>query len=95
MFSDALLFGVNDVKEKILPPIALLHPYHSERIRVQRGVFTMFTNYVLPEKMEAMCKNRKMDVRNMEEQWFIQDCLKVIYIIDQHRVAKDLMLSSE
>lgn len=95
MYSDALPFEVNDVKRKILPPIAILHPYHSERIRVQRGAFTMFPNYVLSPKVEAMCKNRKMDVRNMEEQWFIQDCLKVIYIIDPHRVAKDLMLSGE
>lgn len=95
MYSDALPFEVNGIDDKILPPIALLHPYHSERIRAQRGVFTMFPNYVLSEEVEKMCKNRKVDIRNMEEQWYIRNCLKVIYIVDPHRVARELLLSGE
>lgn len=95
IYSDALPFEIQDPKMEILPPIALLHPYHSSRIRAQRGAFTMFPNYVITEKAEEMCRNRQKDIRSMEEQPYISDCLKVIYIVNPNQVAKELMLSGE
>lgn len=95
IYSDALPFEIYDPQMEILPPIALLHPYHSSRIRAQRGAFTMFPNYVVSGKAEKMCRYRHKDIRNMEEQPYISDCLKVIYIINPNQVAKELMLSGE
>lgn len=34
---------------RALPPLAIVHPYHSERIRAQRGVFTIFPFYAEQE----------------------------------------------
>lgn len=95
VYSDALPFEIQDPEMEILPPIALLHPYHSSRIRTQRGAFTMFPNYVVKGKAEQMCIKRHKDIRNMDEQPYISDCLKVIYIINPNQVAKELMLSGE
>lgn len=95
IYADALPFIIENPKMTILPPIALLHPYHSNRIRTQRGAFTMFPNYMAMGKAKELNKNRGIDVRFMEQQDYISDCLKVIYILDSHRVAKDLMISGE
>lgn len=95
MYSDGLPFPVEDITGDILPPIAILHPYHSERIRAQRGVFTMFPNYILNDKVEKFSKRRKIDIREMERQKYIEECLAVIYINDANTVAKELMISGE
>ena len=95
IYSDALPYEIQDPEKNILPPIALLHPYHSSRIRTQRGAFTMFPNYVVSGKAKQMCEHRHMDIRNMEEQSYIKDCLKVINVINPNQVAKELMLSGE
>ncbi len=95
IYSDAVPYSIETYDQEILPPIALLHPYHSNRIRTQRGAFTMFPNYFVEEQVEKKCKNRKRDIRNMEEQDYISDCLKVIYIINPHEIARELMISGE
>lgn len=98
MYSDALPVKISDYGKnggKILPPIALLHPYHSERIRAQRGAFTMFPNYVLEGKANAMLKYRKIDGRDMINQQYISDCLHVIYIHNAKNVAKTLLYGGE
>lgn len=95
IYSDAVPYSIETYDQEILPPMALLHPYHSNRIRTQRGAFTMFPNYFLEEGVEKKCKNRNRDIRNMEEQDYISGCLKVIYIINPHEIARELMLSGE
>lgn len=93
MYSDAIPYSIREGQEEFLPPIALLHPYHSERIRTQRGAFTMFPNYIVPDKAKDMYRNRKIDIRSMERQTLIRDCLKVIYILNPNRVAEDMLQS--
>lgn len=93
MYSDAVPYDIGDGRREFLPPIAILHPYHSERIRTQRGAFTMFPNYIVNDKAEDFYKNRDIDVRAMEWQALIQDCLKAIYILNPHRIAKDMVQS--
>ena len=58
IYADALPFIIENPKMTILPPIALLHPYHSNRIRTQRGAFTMFPNYMAMGKAKELNKNR-------------------------------------
>ena len=33
------------LEDRELPPLAVIQPYHSERIKAQRGVFTAFPFY--------------------------------------------------
>lgn len=37
-----------------LPPLAVIHPYHSQRIKMQRGVFTVFPYYIPDAKMKKI-----------------------------------------
>lgn len=93
MYSDALPYSIKDWKKPFLPPMAVLHPYHSERIRIQRGAFTMFPNYIVSEKAKNFYQNRKIDIRAMDQQAYIEDCLKVIYILNPDKMARELMQS--
>lgn len=93
MYFDTVPFHIREGHKEFLTPIALLHPYHSECIRTQRGAFTMFPNYIAPDKAKDMYKNRKIDIRSMERQTLIQDCLIVIYILNPNRVAEDMLQS--
>ncbi len=44
-----------------LAPLAIIHPYHSERIRAQQGVFTIFPNLITDkdEKLSSIADMRK------------------------------------
>ena len=33
------------LEDRKIPPLAVVHPYHSERIKAQKGVFTVFPFY--------------------------------------------------
>ncbi|MCM1124215.1 MAG: FRG domain-containing protein [Butyrivibrio sp.] len=94
-YTDALPISVKSEKEKILPPLAILHPYHSDRIRKQRGVFTVFPNYELDEPLVELLKKRKVDVREMERQSCINSLISKIRILNPRRVAKELLYSGE
>ncbi|MDR0489976.1 MAG: FRG domain-containing protein [Oscillospiraceae bacterium] len=63
----------------ILPPIAMLHPYHSERILAQRGVFTLFP---LPDKHGCS--------RPMEDVTDCADCLCEIRITDPDTLQREM-----
>lgn len=73
------------VKVDELPPLAIIHPYHSERIHEQKGAFTVFPYYneepkqdlyASPFAMENMIKTKK--------------CLDKIVIINPWEVAEEL-----
>ncbi len=95
MFSDAFPFVITDSSKTPIPPLAVLHPYHSERIRAQRGAFTIFPNYVLEGRSKDMAKYRGIDIRQMERQPYIWDCLRVIYILNPNKVAEELIFTGE
>ncbi len=92
-YSDALPFWVEDICN-ILPPLAILHQYQSERIRAQRGVFTIFPNYNLSPGVQRM-KNIGYDCRMLENQKNIENCLYKIRILNPNEVAKEILYSGE
>lgn len=94
-YTDALPVCIERENQEILPPLAILHPYHSERIRKQRGVFTIFPNYVFSERIQELYDKRNIDVRVMEYQKSVNPLLSRIYITDAQKVAKELLYAGE
>ena len=94
-YSDAFPADVKDGKYDVLPPLAVLQPYHSERIRAQRGAFTIFPNYTLSQNAKKLYDVAKHDVRKMENQINIQDCLVKINLLNPIKIARSLILSGE
>ena len=74
-----------------LPPLAIVHPYHSRRIQNQHGVFTVMPHY----KIEKEATGGIKDKRPMERQSLIRDCLCKIKIARPARVAKDMLTIGE
>lgn len=75
-----------------LPPLAIIHPYHSQRIRAQRGVFTVFPHYIPDHENEwsRMILNERPAIA-ME---YMKQCIPYLYkinILDPQRVAYELM----
>lgn len=95
LYADAVPYLVTNEKQCILPPIAVLHPYHSERIRKQRGVFTAFPNYVMEDRVKQYIVRRGKDIREMEKQSYIDSCLDEINIVAPGEVARELIYSGE
>ena len=81
-YSDGLSVDMN-----ALPPLAIVHPYHSHRIQVQHGVFTVSPYY----KIDGNKVNGPEDSRPMEFQPKIRDCLYKIRILRPASVAKELL----
>lgn len=94
LYTDALPFHIDDVC-KMLPPLAIIQPYHSERIRTQQGTFTVFPNYILSESLKKLSQRRNIDVREMDRQSDIEKCMCKIEVLDAHRIAKELLNSGE
>lgn len=92
-YNDALPVEIKSIC-KFLPPLAVLHQYQGERIRAQRGVFTVFPNYYLAPGMQRL-KKVGYDCRILENQSYIEDCLYEIRILDPVGVAQDLLFSGE
>lgn len=74
-----------------VPPLAIVHPYHSQRIRAQKGVFTVFPYYI-PGDMEKTIE--KMNVRfnpiAMEYMPKCQDCLYEIQLTNPGKIAEQM-----
>ena len=54
------------IKDKKLPPIAEIHPYHSERIRAQKGIFTVHPfheTYAVPMELLDDCSDVLFKIR--------------------------------
>lgn len=78
-----------------LPPLAIIHPYHSERIKSQQGVFTVFPHYIPNEEIEKM-KNiiGNYPAIGME---YMSQCIPYLYkiqIVNPERVAKELLVTN-
>lgn len=74
-----------------LPPLAIVHPYHSRRIQNQHGVFTVVPHYQIDQNQIGGI----FDKRPMERQLLIRDCLCRIKIARPAKVAKDLLTIGE
>lgn len=82
----------NTTSLELIPPLAILHPYQSERIRAQRGTFTVFPVYRESEKIKFY-KERNMDIRAMDINESIKDCLYCIRLFDPERLSKEILLT--
>lgn len=74
-----------------LPPLAIVHPYHSKRIQSQHGVFTVAPYYYI----QPGVRNGIQDKRPMERQQMIRDCLYQIRIACPSKVAEELLVIGE
>lgn len=92
-YEDALPVEVERLGQ-MLPPLAILHQYQSERIRAQRGVFTIFPNYSLGTVVTKY-KRAGYDCRILEHQSYVKDCLYEIRILHPQQVARELLNSGE
>lgn len=75
-----------------LPPLATIHPYHSERIKMQKGVFTVFPYYIPDEKMKRIRdKTGTYPSFGMEYMEQCIPCLQKIQIVDPEMTARELV----
>ena len=77
-----------------LPPLAVIHPYHSQRIKLQKGVFTVFPYYIPDKKMDSIkAKTNTYPSFGME---YMEQCNRYLYkiqILNPERVAEELMMT--
>lgn len=83
--------GIDTPAGEILPPLAIVHPYHSERIRAQQGVFTAVPYNNLNDA-QANMRKLGFDVLAMEHQVGMVDCIFEIRIVNVHEVSRELHL---
>ncbi len=77
-----------------LPPLAVIHPYHSQRIKMQKGVFTVFPYYIPDSYMNDIKKKRDMYPSFGME--YMKQCIPYLHqirIVNPERVAKELMMT--
>ena len=92
-YADSLPVEVGPYKNT-LPPLAALQPYHSERIRAQRGAFTIFPNYFMDSEAQQM-DAINMNILSVEMQKKLTDCFYCIRLCDPITIVKDLMRCGE
>ncbi|MCI8297133.1 MAG: FRG domain-containing protein [Lachnospiraceae bacterium] len=74
-----------------VPPLAIIHPYHSQRIRAQKGVFTVFPYYVLREQEEKVLNMKVgIDPIAMEYMPKCKEHLYEIRLTDPGRIAEEM-----
>lgn len=77
-----------------IPPLAIIHPYHSERIKMQKGVFTIFPYYIPDGCMEMVFKEHKYYPSiGMECMSKCIPYLHCIQITNPEKVARELLLT--
>lgn len=78
------------LNDRSIPPLAVVHPYHSERIKAQKGVFTVFPFYKENADDEKL---RKLGVNldAIDNNPLAQDCLKKIVINNPKDIAEELL----
>lgn len=82
------------VEQGVIPPLAIIHPYHSTRIKSQKGVFTVFPFYIPDNKYERI-KNilGKAPSISMEYMKICMPYLHKIQILNPQKVAEELLLT--
>lgn len=85
IYSDGYL-----LEDRKYPPLAIVEPYHSVRIRSQKGVFTAFPHYK-EQKFDAVLRKSGLDPNAMQRNAIVKKHLWRINIDDPERVAFDLI----
>jgi len=84
------------VKVEDLPPLAVVHPYHSSRIRQQKGAFTVFPHYMWRDDVEEFYKNSfNINSLAMDKQPGIEQAIYQIRIADPECMAIELLTSGK
>ena len=78
------------LSERKLPPLAVVHPYHSERIKAQHGVFTVFPFYSEKEKDDD-CREMGINPDAMENNAIAGSVLHQIIITNPKKIAYELI----
>lgn len=79
------------VEAGTVPPLSIVHPYHSDRIKAQKGVFTVFPYYI-PSKTEEEIQKRNLGFSPIAMEYMekCQDCLYEIQLLNPGRIAEQL-----
>lgn len=74
-----------------VPPLAIIHPYHSQRIRAQKGVFTIFPYYI-PEKLLQEIKDADINFNPIAMEYMpkCHDCLYEIQLTNPGKIAEQM-----
>ena len=87
IYSDGYL-----LEDRHLPPLSVVHPYHSERIRSQRGTFSVFPFY--KEAEHDICQRKHgFNIEGMEHNKLAQDCLYQVIIDNPQQIAAEAMIN--
>ena len=73
-----------------IPPLAVTLPYNSERIRAQKGVFTVFPQYQNETKLQNAAK-MGVHLDAMQNMTPINHCLHRIKLFNVDRIAYEMM----
>ena len=78
------------LKDRKIPPLAVVHPYHSERIKAQKGVFTVLPFY---EEHDGDEKLRKLGINpdGIDNNSLAKDSLVKIVINNPKDIAGELI----
>lgn len=77
-----------------LPPLAIIHPYHSQRIKMQRGVFTVFPYYIPDDTTEKI--KEILNIYPPIAMEYMEKCIPYLYkiqISNPQRVANELLMT--
>lgn len=78
------------LRDRKLPPLAVVHPYHSERIKEQKGVFTVFPFYE-EQEVDKKYRDMKTNPDAMENNALAEGCLHKIVFSKPQKIAYELL----
>lgn len=76
--------------QRELAPLCVVHPYHSERIKAQKGVFTVFPFYK-EQNMDALLRKNSVNPDAMERNPMTEGCLWQIQINNPQKIALEML----
>lgn len=80
------------LEDRDMPPLAVVHPYHSERIKAQKGVFTVFPFYK-EEPLDNAARKMAFNPDAMENNHIAKQCLYQIILSRPQKIAYELMIN--
>ena len=88
IYSDGYL-----LKNSELPPLAVVHPYHSERIKAQKGVFTVFPYCMFDDSDTGKLNDLKINPNSMSYNKIAQKSLHKIVLTRPQKIAGEVLLN--
>lgn len=89
IYSDGIILD-----DRQLSPLAIVHPFHSERIKSQKGVFTVFPFYkenINNEVSDSQLRKLKIDLNAMQYNQSANEALIRIEIVNPKKIAHELL----